>query len=159
MTQERPWARAATPVSHPVPLPCSSLWALHYTCGPTICCRSHPRLSHTAHPRHTTSSLYHLCLPHTPQALQHHFMPRTLLLICLGTLWVPAAHSPIASCGPSSRHLCCAHRVRRMASGNLWPRECPRSPLRFVSSTRISSRKPPSPSSDCPSTMASWAVG
>nr|XP_021529016.1 CMP-N-acetylneuraminate-beta-1,4-galactoside alpha-2,3-sialyltransferase isoform X10 [Aotus nancymaae] len=50
-------------------------------------------------------------------------------------------------------------RVHRMASGNLWPLECPRSPLRFESSTHISSRRPPSPSLACPSTMASWAGG
>nr|KAF6445268.1 ST3 beta-galactoside alpha-2,3-sialyltransferase 3 [Molossus molossus] len=56
-------------------------------------------------------------------------------------------------------HLCCVHRARRTASGNLWRLECPRSPPRFVSSTHISSRKLPSPSSDCPSTMASWAAG
>ncbi|KAI2516681.1 ST3 beta-galactoside alpha-2,3-sialyltransferase 3 [Homo sapiens] len=54
---------------------------------------------------------------------------------------------------------CCVHRVHRMASGNLWPLECPRSPLRFESSTHISSRRPPSPSLACPSTMASWAGG
>nr|KAF6508304.1 ST3 beta-galactoside alpha-2,3-sialyltransferase 3 [Rousettus aegyptiacus] len=50
-------------------------------------------------------------------------------------------------------------RVHRTASGNLWPLEYPRSPLRFAFSTRISSRKLPSPSLDCPSTMVSWAVG
>ncbi|XP_033623201.1 CMP-N-acetylneuraminate-beta-1,4-galactoside alpha-2,3-sialyltransferase isoform X7 [Fukomys damarensis] len=44
--------------------------------------------------------------------------------------------------------------VHQMASGNLWPLECPRSPLRSASSTRISFRKPPSPSSDCLSTTA-----
>nr|KAF6383791.1 ST3 beta-galactoside alpha-2,3-sialyltransferase 3 [Pipistrellus kuhlii] len=55
--------------------------------------------------------------------------------------------------------LCRVHRVRRTASGNPWPPECPRSPPRFVSSTRTSSRKLPSASSDCPSTTASWAAG
>lgn len=51
------------------------------------------------------------------------------------------------------------YRVHPMASGSPWPLECPRSPLRSASSTRTSSRRLPSLSSDCPSTTASWAEG
>lgn len=96
---------------------------------------------------HAPGSLY---TPHAPLLVSH---------LPAHTLGPHHSPGPVISCVPTHTHLCCVYRVPRMASGNLWLLGCPRNPPRFASSTRISSRKPPSPSSDCLSTTVSWAVG
>lgn len=133
-------------------------------CGPTICSLfpAHTLVSviHFVSPTHTVLPLPAVFIPHAPCSPASHLMPPALFLICLYTLWDPANDTvPSQAVIPAHTHFCYVHRVHRTASGNLWPLEYPRSPLRFAFSTRISSRKLPSPSLDCPSTMVSWAVG
>ena len=119
-----------------------------------------PRLCHTPMTRPYTRSSSPICVcPPCPGLPVHTSSPRrTLIPICLHTLWVRHASHAVRPLTLTCA-VCCVCRVHRTASGNRWPLACPRNPQRFASSIPISSRKPPSPSSDCLSTMASWAEG